>query len=76
MLAKKNHKANNIFNSIAWLLTKEGNRKYDSLATRERVVRYLVRGSGCGSVGRVASKTRNPRFKSQQRQNVIFQLYT
>ena len=35
-----------------------------------------VWGSGCGSVGRaVASDTRDPRFKSRHRQNLIYQLY-
>ena len=41
-----------------------------------RVSPTLVRGSGCGSVGRaVASYTRDPRFKSRHRQNFTYQLY-
>ena len=40
------------------------------------ILKFTVEDSGGGSVGRpVASNPRDPRFKSQQRQNFIYQLY-
>ena len=48
----------------------------DDISVQPVDQRSVIAGSGGVSVGRaVASKNRDPRFKSQHRQNFIYQLY-